>query len=199
MKKYFLFLMAIYFALPEAIAAQTFAVPTPEPITQTTWRQVRSLSGIATQDGMTTPALYVFFDPNCPYSTKLWKRPVNGKTFGEVPAVWIPVTYLVASSLGKGAALVRYNSKQELARNFRDANIEYRQGAVIAVEPSAAERLALGRSKAVWLKLGGATPMLVYRDQSGAVKSYMGGPPEDQTADFVAKLAPSNLGFFLDK
>ncbi len=200
MRKHLQILIAICIALAAAVvAAQELAPPNPEPISEQSWHQVRSLRGIATQGGMTTPSLYVFFDPNCPFSAKLWQRQVGGKPFADVPAVWIPVTYLEQSSLGKGAALLRASSMEELAHNFRDANIEYRQGAVTAVAPTDAERLALGRSKAVWLKLGSATPMLVYRSKSGGAHAYRRGPPVDKTAEFLSQIAPSRLDGYLQK
>jgi thiol:disulfide interchange protein DsbG len=200
LRKHFQILIAYCLALAAAVVgAHGSAPPKPEPISEQSWHQVRSLRGIATQDGMTTPSLYVFFDPNCPFSAKLWLRQVGGKPFADVSAVWIPVTYLEQSSLGRGAALLRAIRKEELARNFRDANIEYRQGAVTAVTPTDAERLALGRSKAVWIKLGSATPMLVYRSKSGGAHAYRGGPPVDKTAEFISQIAPSNLDGYSDK
>jgi len=193
-KKYLAIFIPCLLALP-LFAADTRTVrPPPEPLPEHTWQQIRSLRGIATQDGMTAPSLYVFFDPNCPFSAKLWQKQVNGKPFGEVPAIWVPVTYIGQTALGKGAALLRASSRVELARNFKEFNFEHREGATTPVAYTEAEWLALGRSKAVWYKLGGATPTLVYRHKAGETLFYPGGPSDPaKWAELVGSLATDNV------
>jgi thiol:disulfide interchange protein DsbG len=191
MTKFFQLLLACCVMVAAATApAQTVSEPKPEVLPDHTWRQVISLRGIATQEGMTTASLYVFFDPNCPFSAKLWQRRVDGKFFGELPAVWIPVTFVGKTALGKGAALLRANSKEELARNFKEFSFEHGEGATLPVAHTGAEWLALGRSKAVWYKLGGGTPTLVYLSKAGEAMVYRGGPSDPaKWAELVSNIA----------
>ena len=191
MTKFFQLLIPCCLALVAATAsAQSTGEPKPEPLPEQTWQHIRSLRGIATQDGMITPSLYVFFDPNCPYSAKLWQRQVNGRPFGEIPAVWVPVTFMSQTSVGKAVALLRANSKTELARNFTEAKLDLREGAATPVAHTQAEWLALGRTKAVWNKLGGGTPTLAYRNKAGEALVYMGGPSDPaKWSEFVGQFA----------
>ena len=53
---------------------------------------------------MSTHAVYVFFDPQCPHCGHLWQAslPLHKKA----KFVWIPVAWINASSLSQGAALL---------------------------------------------------------------------------------------------
>jgi len=176
-------------------ALQCFADVIPEE----TWRQVKALRGIPSQPGMNAPSLYVFFDPNCPWCAKLWSLQVNGQPFSERPVIWIPVTYLGTDSIGKGAALLRTAAKAELALNFEKFNYELRLGATSPVVPTAGERLALGRAKALWLRLGGATPLFIYRTAQGEGRLLLGLPSLKRLTELVSTVAPSRLSAFPEK
>ncbi|MEO6147060.1 MAG: hypothetical protein ABIT70_08425 [Sulfuriferula sp.] len=179
-----------------SVSAQA-ATPMPWSVTDLQWQQVRSLRGLYTQPGMSVPALYIFFDPDCPWCAKLWQMQLDGKPFKDVPAVWIPVTYLASDSLGKGAALLRQGNKAALERNFAHYDTAHRSGGIAAVEPSATERQALGHAKAVWLQLGGATPMFVYRTSTGEALVYLGLPKDSAAlASIVHTLAPPHLSVY---
>jgi hypothetical protein len=176
-----------------------------KPVTEQTWQQIKKLKGIATQSGMVTPSLYVFFDPNCPYCTDLWKKvlPVKSSTgskpaeiqkaefFSSVPAVWIPVAYMNDTSLGKSAALLRQNTQTAIDNNFQTAKYKEKQGGAVAVVPTEAEKNALSQAKALWLELGGATPLMVYRNKTGGMQLVMGVPTDDQLVELLDQLAAS--------
>lgn len=180
-------LITCVFALVTVTAsAQSDGIPKPEPLPDHIWQHIRSLRGIATQDDMSAPSLYVFFDPNCPFSAKLWQRQVNGKPFGDIPAIWVPVTFVNQTSVGKAVALLRANSKTELARNFNEAKLDAREGAATPATHTQAEWLALGRSKAVWLRLMAGTPLLAYRTKAGELRYYPGGPRDAGKWDELA-------------
>ena len=181
-----------------------------QPVTEQTWQQIKKLKGIATQSGIVTPYLYVFFDPNCPYCTDLWKTvlPVkpntSGKTvevqkaefFSSVPAIWIPVAYMNDTSLGKSAALLRENSQSAIDNNFQTAKRKEKQGGAIAVVPTEAEKTALAQAKALWLELGGATPLMVYRNKAGSAQLFMGVPTEDQLTELLGQIGASTLSTY---
>jgi hypothetical protein len=179
-----------------------------QPITEQTWQQIKKLKGIATQSGMATPSLYVFFDPNCPYCTDLWKTvlPVKPKEevrkaefFSSVPAIWIPVSYINDTSLGKSAALLRANSQSAIGNNFQTAKRKEKQGGALAVVPTEAEKTALTQAKALWLELGGATPLMVYRNKAGSAQLFMGVPTDDQLAELLGQIGAPTLSTYPEK
>jgi hypothetical protein len=144
------------------------------PITEEQYAHVMSLSGVTTHNLQNIKPLFIFFDPNCPHCAKLWNLKVQGKPFHEVPARWIPVTYLSKDSLGKGAAILRSNNKSALTENFTNFNIQLHQGSIASIEETRAENLALGKAKTVWMKLGGGTPLFVFRDKQGTPRKLIG-------------------------
>lgn len=167
------------------------------PVSETQWQWLRQLKGIATKPGMTTPMLYVFFDPDCPWSRTLWidTRLPDGRSFNTVPAVWIPVPYFSKDSPGKAAALLRADDVESLSHNFGAGyNVATRSGGIAPVTPNDAEIKALSQSKGVWLDLGGATPLLVWRSRDGKALKHIGSPrnPEDLQR-IVESVAPSQL------
>jgi thiol:disulfide interchange protein DsbG len=179
-----------------------------QPITEQTWQQIKKLKGIATQSGMVTPSLYVFFDPNCPYCTDLWKTvlPVKPREearkaefFSSVPAIWIPVSYINDTSLGKSAALLRANSQSAIDNNFQMAKRKEKQGGVVAVVPTEKEKAVLAQAKALWLELGGATPLMVYRNKTGSTQLFMGVPSDDQLTELLGLIGASTLSTYSAK
>ena len=161
-----------------------------------TWQQVKSLQGIQSKSGMTNPSVFVFFDPNCPHCAKLWDAQVGGSKFNQTPAVWIPVSYLGETALGKSAALLRENTTASLGANFTGFNYETRQGAIATVTPTDKELKQIGQAKSVWLKLGGATPLIVFRGQTGDAQLFLGLPSDAKLKEVVSLFTPSTLSTF---
>ena len=146
-KQYFLpklhqlwILAAALMALSLSATAMAHGKYMPWPVTEVQWKQVTSLRGIATQPGMTVPAMYVFFDPDCPWCAKLWNTKLSKGYFKDVPAVWIPVTYLTSNSVGKAAALLRLGNKAGLERNFGQYDFVNHTGGILPVQASDRER-----------------------------------------------------------
>lgn len=153
------------------------------------WNRVQALRGILTQANMPRPRLHVLFDPNCPYSTKLWSTAIGGKPFHDHPSIWIPVAYLRESSFDKSAACLRSGKKEDLHNNFSNYDRQQRQGAIAGVKPTRAERSALDSSKKLWAELGSGTPMFVYRTRTGETRMFIGLYPEKQMSQAVSTMA----------
>ena len=186
---------AVLLALSWSATAMAHGKYMPWPVTEVQWRQVKTLHGTATQPGMNVPALYVFFDPDCPWCARLWQTKLSHGPFKDVPALWVPVTYLTPNSTGKAAALLRQGNKAGLERDFGQYDFVKHTGGIQPVQPSDSEREALGQAKALWLQLGGVTPMFVYRTKAGEALVYMGLPGNPAFIDsMVNTLASSRLG-----
>lgn len=184
---HFISVLLLAFMGPSAHAAD---------VSEEVWRQLKSLPGIATRPGIKIPTLYVFFDPNCPWCAKLWTTTVNGHPFNEQPAVWIPVTYLGNDSVGKAVALSRSGKREDLSANFRRFDFERHGAAAAPLEPTPSEQRSLTRANTIWYALGGATPMMVYRERTGAAKAFLGLPPEALLNELTLSIAPSQLPAF---
>lgn len=152
------------------------------------WSQLKKLRGVPMQPEMTQPTLYVFFDPNCPVCADLWKTRVNGRPFHDLPAMWIPIAHMGSSSSGKAAELLRSGRKDGMQRNFTKFNRGKRQGGLPGVTPTAEESSALATAKALWLELGGATPMFLYRTKRGEARLFLGLPKEPIFNELVASM-----------
>jgi thiol:disulfide interchange protein DsbG len=168
-------------------------------VPEQTWQQIKSLKGIHSKAGMTNPSVFVFFDPNCPHCAKLWQAQMGATQFNQIPAVWIPVTYLGESALGKGAALLRDGSVKSLAANFVEFNYEARQGGIAAAIPTDKEKNQIGQAKSVWLKLGGATPLIVFRAKTGDAQLFLGLPSDAKLAEVASLFTSSSLSTFPTK
>lgn len=165
-------------------------------ISASSWSQVKSLQGIPTQTGMNSPSLYVFFDPNCPYCADLWNLSVNGKPFNNIPAVWIPLAYLKKNSRGKSAALLRLSSRQGLSENFDNFDHKKGVGGIKEVAATTIQNEKLDQSMLVWSKLGGATPLFVFKTRKETLEIFIGLPAAQQVATIVQSIAPSQLEIF---
>jgi len=184
----FLFILLIQFSF--------FSVPSelPKRIDEVVWSQTKSLSGIPS-DGLHGPAqMYVFFDPNCLYCAHLWKL-LNGRFKQISPRlIWIPVSYMSDSSFNMAASLLRQPDPKNLLLNFEHFNFTQRKGKIIGIASNTKEKDSLGKSKAVWEKLGEGTPLMVWRARStGAVVSYVGLPSELQLEKFLQDVASETL------
>ena len=71
----------------------------------------RQAKGFTVGALMSNTVVYVFFDPQCPHCGHLWQAslPLHRK----VKFVWIPVSWINASSLSQGAALLTASNPTE--------------------------------------------------------------------------------------
>jgi thiol:disulfide interchange protein DsbG len=166
----------------------------PARIDEGLWANVKALSGIPTQSDATSASLYIFFDPNCPVCARLWQARMAHTDVKNVSAIWIPVSYMSSSSFSKASSLLRSRSKASLEKNFSEFNFTQREGGIDAVTATAEERLLLGKSRAVWERLGGGTPLMVWRMRStGAPVTYIGMPPIERLTELLKDVVPARL------
>lgn len=146
------------------------------------WKSVTQLAGIASELGMDSPNIYVFFDPNCPATAKLFRGSATGKSFANGPAIWIPVNYMTADSLGKAAAILREKQFSAIKTNFTLYDAQKKSGAIAPVAASDNEKQKIDKARQIWIGLTTtpATPMIVYKDKLGAAHAHLGyNPPEE--------------------
>ena len=165
----------------------------PQRVDKSVWANIIKLQGIATEPGLHSPALYIFFDPNCPYCAKLWSSKVGSRSVSDLPAVWIPVAYLDKSSSGKAVTLLRGARKDWLAANFSGFDYERRSGAILPSAPNSTEQRTLNRALAVWENLGAGSPLMVWRATDGKIFSFIGLPREERLKELLSDVAPSRL------
>lgn len=179
----------------------------PEAISAAQWEDVRALPGVPSSVDLKNPQIFIFFDPNCPACAGLFdgKKGQNSgvpaqriKSYDDsyaaaVQAVWIPVSYMNASSPGMAASILRSGRFASVVANYQGFDHVKRQGAAPVVTPTATEQQRMARSNQVWRKLGGATPMWVYRDNQGQHQLFLGAPPEAQFRQIVASIATGRL------
>ena len=144
------------------------------------------------RDGKSKHVIYVFFDPNCPYCHKLFDllRPAVGR--GEVELRWIPIGRLMASSIGKAAAMLEdKNPTEALYLNERGFSQETGSFGGILEEPvprdDTLRRLEANRTL---LQTTGAeaVPTMVFRTKDGKVEAVRGAPPAAALAKLIQSL-----------
>jgi thiol:disulfide interchange protein DsbG len=122
--------------------------------------------------------LYVLFDPNCFYCNLTWRAVQPYEKVG-LQVRWVPVAYQQRSSVGRAAAIVRAPDPVEAFRR-NEANYDrsrYEGG----IEPMQSVPHGLAASFAANNSLmhafrSPATPVLVWKDRSGAVQVKAGVP-----------------------
>ncbi len=137
-------------------------------------------------EGTGKPALYIFFDPNCPFCHALYKklRAFVGKT--DVQFRWIPLGMLTPSSLPKAAAILQASDPlQAFYKNEDDydfaangqpgGGIEPAQTLAPKVRAELDANLALYNSQ----KLFGV-PVVVWRKADGRADMLIGVPSDAQ-------------------
>ncbi|MGC9237869.1 MAG: thioredoxin fold domain-containing protein [Thiomonas sp.] len=138
------------------------------------------------QEGAGPRIVYIFFDPNCPYSHKLYlaTRAEVGKS--GLALRWIPVGQLEASSPGKAAAILAAPDplaafhQNEDDWNFGDSPAG---GIRPLSQPTAKVAQQLQTNAALMHQAGLQTfPVMLYRDASGRAHLIVGLLPGDTLA-----------------
>ena len=135
------------------------------------------------QEGAGTRLVYIFFDPNCPYSHKLYlaTRAEVGKN--DLALRWIPVGQLEASSPGKAAAILAAPDPLEaLHKNEDDWDFgDSPAGGIRALShPTAKVERQLQTNAALMHQAGLQTfPVMLYRDANGRAHLIVGLLPGD--------------------
>jgi hypothetical protein len=167
----------------------------PLAISQSLWEDVRLLKGIPSIEAQKNAELYVFFDPNCYVCAELFdlskinetsEKALSAKSHAlniivNMPqTIWIPVYQMKDSSRDMSVALLRSGVFQDIKKNYEEFNFEKLEGATKSVVPTDRELASLAQAKNIWKRLGGGTPLFVYRDKIGDFKRFIGIPSKAQ-------------------
>lgn len=154
-------------------------------ISEAQWLQLKELRGISSGASGSTAVAYVLFDPNCPYSAELSKNPLGLPGMDLRKARWIPVAYIRPNSANKAVALLRAGNYAAIIKNYQNFNYAKYAGSIEGVEPTVEESLALDKSNALWNSMSNspATPMIIYKEKSGAIKIQFGLPSRQAGGD----------------
>lgn len=140
------------------------------------------------RDGKSAHVMYVFFDPNCPYCHKVYEMLRPHVQRGEVELRWVVVGKLMATSIGKAAAMLEAKDPTEaLHRNERGFSRETGGFGGIEEEPAPREDTLrrLNANLALLNRTGfDAVPALLFRTKDGKTDIIRGAPP----AAFLEKL-----------
>lgn len=144
------------------------------------------------QEGAGPRIVYIFFDPNCPYSHKLYlaTRAEVGKAGLQLR--WIPVGQLETSSPGKAAAILSAPDplaafhKNEDDWNFGDSPA----GGIRPLAHPAARVLQQLQTNAALMHQAGlhTFPVMLYRSASGQAHLIIGLLPENTLATVLGSV-----------
>lgn len=148
---------------------------------------LRSIDGAHwVQEGRGPRVAYVFFDPNCPYSHKLYLATRGAVDKDGLTLRWIPVGRLRSSSPGKAAAILAApDPLRAFQRNEDDWNFGDSPGGGIAplAHPAPRIRRWLRANARLMDQTGGTTfPVMLYRGRDGRAHLIVGLPAGDALA-----------------
>jgi len=155
----------------KSVASQTAASSILADIKQATW----------IRDGKSKHVIYVFTDPNCPYCHKVFNLLRSAVERGEVELRWVPIGKLMASSIGKAAAMIEDKNPTE-ALYLNESGFSQETGSFGGIPEEPVPRdgtLRLLEVNHALLKLSGhdALPTLVFRTKDGKAEIVRGAPP----------------------
>lgn len=177
------------------ITAGNFTAAAAENPSKTEARQKAAASMLADiqqatwiRDGKSAHVIYVFFDPNCPYCHKVYEMLRPQVQRGEVELRWVVTGRLMATSIGKAAAMLEAKDPTEaFYRNERGFSQETGSFGGIEEEPAPREDTLrrLNANLALLNRSGfDAVPALLFRTNDGKADIIRGAPP----AAFLEKL-----------
>lgn len=173
-----------------AIGAATLAMLAPAASAQTAaqaagiLKQADKLTWIA--EGGGKRAVYIFFDPNCPFCHHLYGklRPMVGKN--DLQFRWVPLGMLTASSLPKAAAIVQATDPLAAFRKNEDdydfaANGQPGGGILPATTITPKARKELDANRAVYnsQKLFGV-PVMLWHSADDQAHMVVGVPGDEE-------------------
>ena len=129
--------------------------------------------GFSVGSSMAAHTVYVFFDPQCPHCTELWKaaRPLTTRA----RFVWMPVGLLNDSSRLQGAALLAAGDPVA-AMDAHEASMQAGKGGIAAANGADKQLAAVATNTALMTRLDFTSiPTLVARHaQTGALVTHQG-------------------------
>jgi thiol:disulfide interchange protein DsbG len=130
-------------------------------------------TGFTVGQAMAARTVYVFFDPQCPHCSELWRnaKPLNNK----VKFVWIPVGLMNATSSAQGASLLAA-ADPVAAMDEHEASMSAKRGGIGAGNATEAHKNAIKKNTALLNQFGFTSiPTIVSSHaQTGAVVTNQG-------------------------
>ena len=130
-------------------------------------------TGFTVGQAMAARTVYVFFDPQCPHCSELWR---NAKPlYSKVKFVWIPVGLMNASSTAQGATLLAAADPAS-AMDEHEVSMTAKRGGIGAGSATEAHKAAISKNTALFNQFGFTSiPTIVSTHaQTGAVVSNQG-------------------------
>ncbi len=142
-------------------------------------------------DGHSPRAMYVFFDPNCPYCHYLYDVSQPFVRTGQVEMHWIPLGLLVSSSEGKAAAILEAKDRPAaLAKNENG----YRHpggGGIVPIRPSGTTEAALARNMFLFRQIGpDVVPLIMWRYRNGRIGVHVGSVDKAAFGRLIREIRP---------
>lgn len=141
--------------------------------------------GFAAGKILSTNAVYVLFDPQCPHCARLWEASVP--LHGSVKFVWLPVAIMNAKSAPQGAAIMTASNPVQ-AMEAHETSLLAGGGGTAASSDIAPEVMANIKTNTDLMERLGATsvPYIVARHQrSGQVVMQAGANDTQALAGFL--------------
>lgn len=130
-------------------------------------------TGFTVGQAMAARTVYVFFDPQCPHCSELWRnaKPLNNK----VKFVWIPVGLMNASSTAQGATLLAATDPVA-AMDEHEASMTAKRGGLGAGNALDSHKATIAKNTALFNQFGFTSiPTIVSTHaQTGAVVTNQG-------------------------
>ena len=133
---------------------------------QQAWTSAWQRPGILTGPAK-GPAVVIFFDPNCPFCAHLWRELQPWRN--RLRVRWIPVAFVRPDSLGMAASILyAVHPRQALDLNEGHYDFRTRRGGMLpAFQIPPAQAAAIRGNTALWRRVFGVTPMILYPSATG--------------------------------
>jgi thiol:disulfide interchange protein DsbG len=140
---------------------------------------------------MSARTVYVFFDPQCPHCTDLWKaaKPLKDR----IHFYWIPVGILNASSASQGATILA-TPDPEAAMEAHEASMTAKSGGITASRDIDQSKAAVIRNTQLLTSFGFASiPTIVTAHaQTDALITHEGAMSTQELAHFLGLAWPAD-------
>lgn len=174
-------------ACKDAPAPQATTPPAAAALSVETVAQ--EATGFSAGSAMSARTVYVFFDPQCPHCSDLWRaaRPLTT----QARFVWIPVGLLNEASTRQGAALLAA-ADPVAAMDAHEASMQAGTGGIGAVRGADVQNAALSKNTALFNRMGFASvPAIVSKHaQTGAIVTQEGSIPTAALANLLGLKQP---------
>jgi thiol:disulfide interchange protein DsbG len=147
-------------------------------------------TGFSAGSAMSARTVYVFFDPQCPHCSDLWRAATP--LVSQARFVWIPVGLLNDTSRSQGAALLAA-ADPVAAMNLHEASMGDGKGGIGASADAQTQLEAVAKNTALFNKFGfNSIPTVVgTHAQTGALVTNEGSMPTAALATLLGLQAPS--------